>query len=123
MIQTFLILIISILFGVTAQLFLKRGVLNLGSFDFSFNGLFGLIHRISQNIWLISGLFLFGISFFLWLFVLSRLKLSVAYPISTSLSFILITLFSWLFLKEQLLPVQISGIFIILLGIFLLLGR
>lgn len=121
MFQAFLILIISILLGVSAQLFLKRGVLDLGSLDFSLNNFFGLISRISQNIWLIGGLFLFGISFLLWLFVLSRLKLSVAYPISTSLSFIFIALFSWLFLKEQLVPVQILGIFIILLGIFLLL--
>jgi multidrug transporter EmrE-like cation transporter len=121
MFQSFLILIISILFGVSAQLFLKRGVLNLGSLDFSLNGFLGLIHRVFQNIWLMGGLFLFGISFLLWIFVLSRFKLSVAYPISTSLSFTLIALFSWLFLREQLVPVQILGIFIIILGIFLLL--
>ena len=120
MFQIFLILGISILFTVGAQLFLKKGVLNLGTLDFSVNNFLNLIPRIFQNIWLMGGLFLLGISFLLWLFVISKIKLSVAYPISTSLNFILIALFSWLFLKEQLLPIQIFGIVIIIFGIFIL---
>lgn len=120
MFQTFLILGISIVLAVGAQLSLKKGVLNLGTLNFSFSNFLGLIPRIFQNVWLLGGLFLFGISFLLWLFVISKIKLSVAYPISTSLNFILIALFSWLFLREQLLPTQILGIVVIIFGIFLL---
>jgi len=120
MYQPFLILVISIFFTVSAQLCLKKGVLSLGTLDFSVNNLLNLFPRIFQNIWLMAGLFLFGIGFFLWIFIISRIKLNMAYPISTSLSLSLIAFFSWLFFKEQLLPIQILGIAVIILGIFLL---
>jgi multidrug transporter EmrE-like cation transporter len=121
MYQPFLILGISILFTVSAQLFLKKGVLDLGIINFSAKEFLNLIPRFLQNIWLIGGLFLLGISFLLWLFVISKIKLSIAYPILTSMNFILIALFSWLFLKEQLGAIQGLGIIIIIFGIFLLL--
>ena len=121
MYQTFIILGLCILSTVGAQLFLKKGVLALGSFYFSISNLMGLIPRVIQNIWLMGGLILLGIGFFLWLFVISRIKLSMAYPVSTSLNLCLIILGSWLIFKEQLLPVQILGVVIIVLGIFLVL--
>lgn len=121
MYQTYLILLFSILSTVGAQLCLKRGVLDLGSLNISINSFFGLIPRILQNIWLLGGLLLYGISFILWLFVISKIKLNTAYPIATSLNFSLVVIFSWLFLKEQMLPVQILGIAVIIFGIFLLL--
>jgi multidrug transporter EmrE-like cation transporter len=120
MYQAYLILLVSVLSTVTAQLFLKRGVLDLGNINISINSFLGLIPRILQNVWLLAGLFLYGISFFLWLFIISKIKLNTAYPIATSLNFSLIVIFSWLFLKEQLLPVQILGIAAIMFGIFLL---
>lgn len=121
MYQTFLILGITTLFTVTAHLFLKRGVLNLGVLDFSLNNLLNLIIRIMQNFWLIGGLLMITMSFILWLFFISRVKLNLAYPLATSLNVILIVFSSWLFLKEQLLPIQILAIVIIIFGIFLLL--
>lgn len=121
MYQTYLILLVSILSTVTAQLFLKRGVLDLGNLNISINSFLGLIPRIFQNVWLLGGLFLYGISFFLWLFIISKIKLNTAYPIAASLNFSLVVIFSWLFLKEQILPVQILGIAVIIFGIFLLL--
>lgn len=119
--QTYLILLFSVLSTVAAQLCLKRGVLDLGNLNISLNNFFGLIPHIFQSIWLLGGLFLYGISFVLWIFVISKIKLNTAYPIATSLNFSLVVIFSWLFLKEQIFPIQILGIAVILFGIFLLL--
>jgi len=121
MYQTFLILGITILCTVSAHLCFKKWVLNFGALDFSIHNFLDLIPRILQNVWLIGGLFLLGISFLLWLFVISRIKLSLAYPIVASLNLSLIVLFSWLFFREQLSSIQILGIAIIIFGIFLLL--
>jgi len=121
MYQTFLILLASVLSTVVAQLCLKKGVLDLGNLNISINSFLGLIPRIFQNIWLMVGLSLYGISFLLWLFVISKIKMNTAYPIATSLNFSLVVLFSWLFFKEQLFPIQILGIAVIIFGIFLLL--
>lgn len=121
MIQTFLILGICILTTVSAHLCIKKGVLAFGTLDFSISNFLGLIPRVLQNAWLMGGLFLLGISFCLWLLVISRIKLNMAYPVATSLNFCLIALGSWLLFREQLLPTQILGIAIIILGIFLVL--
>ena len=119
MIQSFILLGISITITVTAQLLIKKGVLSLGNLNFSIPNLVGLAPRIIQNFWLLGGLFLFGVSFLLWLFIISKLKLSIAYPISTSLSFGLITISSWFLFREQLSWLQFIGIVIIIIGIFL----
>lgn len=96
-------------------------MLSLGTIDISANSFLSLIPRIFQNVWLAGGLFLYGVSFLLWLVVISRIKLSLAYPIAASLNFSLIVIFSWLFFREQLVFIQILGIAFIVFGIFLLL--
>ena len=123
MLQIFLILAASILVTVSAQLSLKKGVLGLGDLNFSLSNIFSFIFRILQNGWLMAGLFLFGISFFLWIFILSKLQLNIAYPVVVSLNFCLITIASWFLFKEYLSFVQILGIATIIFGTFLVLFK
>ncbi len=120
MISTFLVLIIPILTAATAQIFFKKGISSLGRLDFSLANLLSLIPKILQNGWLLSGMFLFGISFLVYLFTLSKYQLNIAYPIFVSSGIILISLASWFFFRETLSWLQIAGIVLIIFGIFLL---
>ncbi len=122
-IQTALILIGSVLTTVSAQLLLKKGVLTLETQEFSLINFLGIIPKVFQNIWLLGGIFFFGISFFLWIFILSKMQLNMAYPVVISLNFILITVGSWIFFKEYLSFIQILGIIVIIFGIFLVLYK
>ncbi len=119
--QVFLLLLISIFTTASAQICFKKGVLKWGGLDFSFSQVFSLIPRIFQNVWIMLGVFLFGISFTLWLFILSRLQLNIAYPIALSCEVIITTIAAWFLFKEYLSPIQILGIVVIIIGIFLLL--
>lgn len=119
--QTLFLLGITIFFTVFSHLCLKKGVLSLGKLDFSLNSFFGLFPRLIQNHWLVGGLISIGISFIFWLFVISRIKLNLAYPIATSINIGLIVVLSWIFLKEHFFPIQILGIVVIIFGIFLIL--
>lgn len=121
--QAILFLVISIFTTVGAQLCLKHGVSSLGAFNLSLSGFFLLILRVFQNIWLLGGLFLFGISFLLWLVLLSKLQLNILYPVSVGSNFCLITIASWFLFKEYLSPIQILGIAVIMLGVFLVLPK
>jgi len=121
MIQPFLLLGIAILFTATAQLLLKRGMLLVGKLEFSLSNLLGLISQIFQNLYLFLGLLFFGVAFFFWLFVLSKIQLNIVYPISISLNLCLIVIASWFLFKEYLSFYQILGIGLIIFGIFLLL--
>lgn len=119
--QTFILLAISILTTVGANLCFKKGTLKLGELDFSFANFLTLFYRIFQNFWILGGIILFGISFILWLFVISRLQLNIAYPIAIGLQVTLIVIASWFLFKEYLSFFQILGIGLVILGIFLVL--
>ncbi len=121
--QVFWLLAISILATAGAQLCLKKGVLMLGELNFSIAGIFQLILRVFQNIYLAGGVFLFGFSFLLWLFVLSRIQLNIAYPIALSCEVTLAAIGAYFLFKEYLSLFQILGIVFIVVGIFLLLTK
>lgn len=120
MISAILVLIIPIFAAATAQVFFKKGISALGRLDFSLANLLTLVPKIMQNGWLLSGMVLFGISFLVYLFALSKYQLNIAYPIFVSSGIILISLASWFFFRETLSWLQISGIILIIFGIFLL---
>ncbi len=117
---TFLFLGISILAAAAAQLSIKKGVLLLGQLEFSLPNLIDLIPRVLKNFYIISGLFLLGISFMLWIFIISKKQLNVVYPISSSLTIVLVAIFSWFLFQEKLFLYQILGIGLIIFGIFLI---
>lgn len=119
--QPFLLLGISISLTTIAHLLLKKGITLIGKLEFSLTNFISLIFQIFQNPYLFLGLFFFGVAFFFWLFVLSKIQLNIVYPISISLNLCLITIASWFLFKEYLSFYQILGIGFIIFGIFLLL--
>ena len=66
----------------------------------------------------IAGLACFGLSAILWLFVLSRVPLSSAYPF-VSLGILVTVLASWLLLGETISLAKIGGVGFIIGGILL----
>jgi drug/metabolite transporter (DMT)-like permease len=117
--QSFILLGVSIIATVLSQLLFKKGMVLAGDINFSLKNILFLIKYIITNPFLLSGIFLYGVSFILWLMVLSRLKLSMVYPI-TSLNFILVVAASYFIYNEQLTALQYGGIFLIITGIVLL---
>ena len=118
--MTYIILVISILFTVSAQLLLKKGVIASGKLLTSSTNLFSLITGIFKNIYLVSGLVLWGVAFLCWLFVLSKIKLNIAYPLANALNISLVVLGSVLFFKENFSLAQSLGLLLIIGGIFML---
>ena len=123
MIQLFLLFTVSVFTTVGAHLLFKKGVMQLGDLNISFPAVFLTILSILQNIWILIGIVLFGISFLIWLFIISKIQLNIAYPIIISVEAVLVSLGSWILFKEYLTIWQISGIAAIILGIFLLLTK
>jgi multidrug transporter EmrE-like cation transporter len=70
---------------------------------------------------MISGVIMFGIALVGYSFVLSKLNLSVAYPVMTIMGFIVVLTASWLFFGETIRPLQIVGYALMLSGVWLVL--
>ena len=117
--QSYILLSIAIVTTVLSQLLFKQGMLVLGGINFSFSNIFSLVISTLKNPFLFTGLVFYGISFLLWLLVLSKMKLSIAYPI-TSLNFVLAIIASYYLFGERLSPGQYFGIVLITLGVIAL---
>ena len=61
----------------------------------------------------------YGASFVLWLVVLARVPLSVAYPIAVGVAIAFSTLFAWLLLREPISLRMLLGIVLIVAGVAL----
>jgi multidrug transporter EmrE-like cation transporter len=61
----------------------------------------------------------YGASFVLWLVVLARVPLSIAYPIAVGVTLAFSTLFAWLLLREPMSVRLLLGIALIFSGVTL----
>ena len=110
---------ISIFLAVIGQLLLKMGMLRIGGFPLNISNLVHQYTRILLNPFIIAGLFGFFVSMLVWLYVLSRLELSFAYPF-VALNYVLILLGSHFLLKETISPVKMIGVAVIMVGVYLI---
>ncbi len=115
--MNYLIAAISILLAVAGQLLMKRGMMLFGAFPAS-QILFKIIPMF-LNPFVFFGFVCFGLSSIFWLIVLSRLPLSLVYPM-VSVAYVLVALASMLFFKETVSLVRWAGIAVIIAGVVLI---
>lgn len=109
----------AILFTTTGELFLKRGMNEIGTFDFaSGSTIIPTLIRIFTNPWILIGFAGFGAGSIFWLSVISRVPLSLAYPM-LALSYVIIVIESWIFLGEGLHPLRVIGSIVVGIGVVL----
>lgn len=108
----YIIAFFSILAGAVAQFMLKMGVRQLRDFDGP-----GSVWRLCTDVWFLSGVAAYGVSLLIWLYVLSRLELSRAYPL-VSLGYVLTMIMAWLWLGEALTWAKVVGMALIIIGVW-----
>lgn len=113
------LILLSVFMGAAGQILLKVGANILGEFDFSLNTFFHSIWVILKSPVIVIGLILFGLSFMLWVKVLTKSELSQAYPM-VSLSYVIIGVLSPILFNEQLTANKVIGMVTIVAGVFIL---
>jgi multidrug transporter EmrE-like cation transporter len=112
------IFLVSIVTGIIGQLVLKKGTTSQRLF-FDVSQPLASLLALALNPYLLTWIFFAGISAALWIFVVSRFELSLAFPISTTLSYILILVCSWWLFGEQMSVTRWIGIALMAAGIFI----
>ena len=74
--------------------------------------------RLAVEPHLVTGLVLYGLSVVLWIVALSRVPVSIAYPM-VSLGYVVNAIAAWHLLGETLTPMRIAGTGVILLGVLM----
>ena len=100
-----------------AQIFLKKGMLTLGYFEFNTYNIVSLPLKMLSNISLWMGIFCYLLSIGLWLLVLSRVEVSYAYPF-LSIGYILTAFIAYFYLGENINVYRAFGILCICIGLF-----
>ncbi len=111
-------LVASILFAAAGQVFLKQGVGAFGPPGPSLRRPGRALLAAARNVRLLAGIALYFLSAVLWLYGLSRVELSYAYPL-LALHMILVTLGARWILKEPVSAFRWSGIGLIAVGVAL----
>lgn len=114
--KLFLLIFASVGLSALAQLALKSGTGTARAPHVV--GVSGEAMALAQNPLIWSGLFLYGLGAILWLFVLGRVPLSVAYPF-VGMGFILTMAAGFLILGEEISVARIGGTLLIAAGCIL----
>lgn len=112
------LILLSVLLSAFAQLFLKKGMLAVGHFEFAISNFLLVAFKIALSPFVVLGLTCFAFSVALWLLVLSRVEVSFAYPF-TSFGYVITTLFGYAVFNENLSLYRVAGIALICLGVSL----
>lgn len=109
-----LVIVSSIACSAMAQVMLKIGMGRVVISEISLASL----ARLFSNPFILAGLSLYVTAMLIWLYVLKQVEVSYAYPF-TALGFVLVTAVGYFFLAEQITPVRLVGLGLIIAGIFL----
>jgi multidrug transporter EmrE-like cation transporter len=112
------VIIVSVLLNSAAQLAIKKGMSSVGRVSLTLRGVVDAAQVMATTWWLWAGMLCFVLSVLLWMFVLSRVDVSFAYPFN-SIGYVLVTLFGYLLFGEPIGALKALGIGVICIGVVL----
>jgi multidrug transporter EmrE-like cation transporter len=116
---TFLLVLTGVLLNACAQLLLKAGVNPLGAISVSAATLLPTALRVVGQWQIVAGLALYVVSVGVWIVGLSRVEVSVAYPM-LSLGYVVNAIAAWWLFGDALGPMRVAGLVLILAGVFVI---
>ena len=107
-----------VLLNAIAQLLLKAGAGALAGIELRAANAMAIAGRLVLNAPIIGGLVCYAISVVVWILALSRVEVSVAYPM-LSVGYVVNALAAWWLFDESLGAMRLAGIGVILVGVWL----
>ena len=115
---TFSLVLAGVLLNAAAQLLLKAGTNRIGVFEFSLPNALPVGWQLATNPFIAGGLACYVVSVVVWIMALSRVPVSVAYPM-LSIGYIVNAFAAWMLFGESLTAQKLAGIGFIVVGVFL----
>ncbi|HCB1579697.1 MULTISPECIES: SMR family transporter [Citrobacter] len=111
-----LLALTSVSLNALAQVAMRKTMLTLAPFPDAISGYFGFAIQLILNPWFIAGMSCYVLSIGLWMTVLGKVEVSLAYPLS-SVGFIITAAIGYFFLKEDINTMRLIGLSLICIGI------
>ena len=115
---TFSLLMLGVLLNAAAQLLLKAGTNRVGEFAFTLDNVVPIGAKLIANPPIIAGLSCYVVSVVVWILGLSRVPVSVAYPM-LSVGYSVNAFAAYMLFGESITAQKLVGIGFIMVGVFL----
>ena len=112
------LILTGVLLNAAAQLLLKAGTNAVGQFEYSAQNIVPIGMRLAFEPHIAGGLACYVVSVVAWILGLSRVEVSIAYPM-LSVGYVLNALAAWYLFGESLTAQKLTGIAFIVAGVFL----
>ncbi|MCG3418009.1 EamA family transporter [Oceanobacillus sp. M65] len=111
--MNYILLVINILLLVSGQMLWKTGMAHLSPV-----GLHTILHVVKSP-YIIGGGLIYVLATGIWLYLLTRMPFSIAYPFQ-SLAYVLGIFIGFALFKETVTPIQWAGAAVIVFGVYLI---
>lgn len=115
---SFSLILIGVLLNAAAQLLLKAGTNSIGHFAFDRANILPIGWRLATEPHILGGLSCYVISVVVWIMALSRVPVSIAYPM-LSIGYVVNAIAAWWLFGEAVTPIRLLGIGVIIIGVFI----
>ena len=114
----FSLLLTGVMLNAAAQLLLKAGTTRIGEFAFSADNIIPIGWQLATQPFIVAGVGCYVISLVVWIMGLSRVPVSIAYPM-LSIGYIVSAIAAWYLFGESLTAQKMIGIGFIIIGVYL----
>lgn len=115
---SFSLLLTGVLLNAGAQLLLKAGTNSVGVFEFSRDNIIPVGWKLATEPHIVGGLCCYVISVVVWIMALSRVEVSIAYPL-LSIGYVVNAIAAYYLFGEAVTPMRLTGIAIIIVGVWI----
>jgi len=115
---SFSLVLIGVLLNAAAQLLLKAGTTAVGHFEFHLDNVLPVGMKLAFEPHILGGLSCYVVSVVVWIMALSRVPVSVAYPM-LSIGYIVNAIAAYYLFGEPLAGQKLLGIGFIVIGVWL----
>ena len=114
---SFALVLFGVLLNAAAQLLLKAGTNAIGHFEFSGANVLPIGWKIATQPYIVGGLSCYVVSVAVWILALSRVEVSIAYPM-LSIGYVVNAVAAYMLFGEAVGVQRLVGIGIIILGVY-----
>ena len=115
---SFSLILAGVLLNAAAQLLLKAGTTRVGSFEFTSVNIVPVGLQLATQPYILGGLMCYVVSVVLWIMALSRVEVSIAYPL-LSIGYVVNAVAAYYLVGESLGAQKLVGIGFIIVGVWL----
>ena len=115
---SFSLILSGVLLNAVAQLLLKAGTNAVGQFEFTAANIVPIGTKLAFQPAILAGMACYVVSLVVWIMGLSRVEVSVAYPM-LSIGYVINAIAAWYLFGESVTTLRLTGIGFIIGGVYL----